>query len=264
MRRCGRRGVCPAVGDACGGTTAGSAQPARGVDGVADARAGEGQSAYGVRGQRDCRRSGARDAACRRLGHRCGDRHPARAQHRRAAVERSRRRRVHSLLGQGEGRAEGLRRPRDGTSVGAAGSLSRQRQADAVQRRGAVGAKHRRARSRAPARRCTQAVRQTAVGQIVRAGHPRRRAWLRNIATAAFSPAPRRRGEFRAGGAPLLLHARRQRPAHGASSEEPGVRGDAACHCCGRRRCVLRGSDRAGDRRCGGSGADRARRHDAR
>ena len=71
-------------------------------------------------------------------------------------------------------------------------------------------------------------------------------------------------GEFRAGGAALLLHARRQRPAHGASAEEPGVRGDAACHCSGRRRCVLRGSDRAGDRRCGGSGADRARRHDAR
>ena len=44
-----------------------------------------------------------------------------------------------------------------------------------------------------------------------------RRARLRNIATAAFSSAPRRRGEFRAGGAPLLLHARRQRAAHGAS-----------------------------------------------
>ncbi len=221
------------------GAAARSAQPAGGLDRIGHARAGDGQAPHGVGRQRPCRRSRARDAACRRIGHRCGHRDAARSQHRRAAVERHRRRRLHSLLGQGEGRAESLRRPRNGAGLGSSRPLSRRRQADALQRRGAIRPQHRRSRPRAAAGGRTQAARQAAVGQAVRAGHPHRRQRLRDFAAPALPVASRWPGQLRAGGAALFLHRRRQRAAHGAPAEESGVCRDPAGHRGGWRRRVL-------------------------
>ena len=63
--------------------------------------------------------------ARRRLGHRCGNRDAARLQPGRAAVVRHRRRRLHSLLGCQQQKAQGLRRTRDRAGIGAARPLSR-------------------------------------------------------------------------------------------------------------------------------------------
>ena len=90
-------------------------------------------------------------------------------------------------------RAEGLRRPRNGAGVGAPRPLSRRRQADAVRRRRAVGAEHRRPRPRAPAGDVHKQHGKLPWAKLFEPAIRIAEQWLRDLAAAVFSAAPRRR-----------------------------------------------------------------------